>query len=132
MIKEINDLKIINEFLKYFNTSIKEVGIYSHAYVYEINNEICGFLYFDHIYDRIEIQYIYVNEEKRKNNIASKLLEKLIAESKKFACVNITLEVNVNNIAAIKLYEKYGFKKVAIREKYYGSEDGLLMIREMM
>ena len=132
MIKEINDLKVINEFLKEFNVSINELGIYSHSYVYEIDNEICGFLYFDFIYDRVEIQYIYVKENKRRNNIASKLLEKLIDESKKFACKNITLEVNVNNVAAIKLYEKYGFKKAAVREKYYGSEDGLLMIREMM
>ena len=131
MIKEINDINIINECLKHFNTSIKEIGVYSHCYVYE-EEEICGFIYFDRIYDRVEIQYIYVDEDKRKKGIGSLLLKKLIDESKKFACINITLEVNVNNISAINLYEKYGFKKVAVREKYYGSEDGLLMIREMI
>ncbi len=131
MIKEINDIKKINDFLKSFNVNIKEIGVYSHCYAYEENNMCYGFLYFDYIYDRIEIEYIYVNKEKRKKGIASILLEKLIDESKKLACLNITLEVNVNNIPAINLYKKYGFKKVAIREKYYGSEDGLLMIREM-
>lgn len=131
MIKEINDVESINKLLKKFNVNIKEIGIYSHCYIYEENDMCYGFLYFDYIYDRIELDYIYVNEEKRKKGIASILLEKLIDESKKLACSNITLEVNVNNMSAIKLYEKYGFKKVAVREKYYGSEDGLLMIREM-
>ena len=131
MIREINDIEKINNLLKKFNVNIKEIGVYSHCYIYEENDVCCGFLYFDYIYDRIEIEYIYVNEEKRQKGIASFLLEKLIDESKKLACLNITLEVNVNNVPAIKLYEKYGFKKVAVREKYYGSEDGLLMIREM-
>lgn len=131
MIREINDIEKINDLLKKFNVNIKEIGIYSHCYVYEESDMCCGFLYFDYIYDRIEIEYIYVNEENRKKGIASILLDKLMDESKKLACLNITLEVNVNNIPAINLYEKYGFKKVAVREKYYGSEDGLLMIREM-
>ena len=131
MIREISDINIINKFLNHFNVKIEELGIYSHAYIYEIDKEICGFLYFDHIYDRVELEYIYVNEEKRNQNIGSILLEKLIDESKNFACLNITLEVNVNNIAAIKLYEKYNFKKVAVRKNYYGKDDGLLMIREM-
>ena len=45
---------------------------------------------------------------------------------------NITLEVNVNNSFAIKLYEKYDFKTVAIRKNYYDGVDGYLMERKMM
>ena len=45
--------------------------------------------------------------------------------------INITLEVDEKNKIAIKLYEKYGFKKEAIREKYYSSSNGYLMIRKM-
>ena len=45
---------------------------------------------------------------------------------------NITLEVNINNINAIKLYEKYNFEKVAVRKGYYDGVDGYLMERKMM
>ena len=40
---------------------------------------------------------------------------------------NITLEVDENNINAIKLYEKCGFIKKAIRKNYYNNSDGILM-----
>ena len=40
---------------------------------------------------------------------------------------NITLEVKEDNIAAINLYKKYGFKKVSTREKYYDGINGILM-----
>ena len=46
-------------------------------------------------------------------------------------CSNITLEVNVNNTNGISLYNKFGFKQVAIRARYYHGEDALLMIREL-
>ena len=66
--------------------------------------------------------------EHRKKGIASKLMDMMINDDVK----NITLEVNVKNQDAIKLYEKYGFKIVSVREKYYGNDDAYLMIREMM
>ena len=40
---------------------------------------------------------------------------------------NITLEVRVDNLVAIKMYEKFGFKKQAIRKNYYQGVDGILM-----
>ena len=40
-----------------------------------------------------------------------------------------TLEVKINNYIAINLYQKYGYKKVAIRKGYYNGVDGILMER---
>ena len=37
------------------------------------------------------------------------------------------LEVRVSNEKAIKLYEKFGFKKVKILEDFYDDEDGIKM-----
>ena len=37
------------------------------------------------------------------------------------------LEVRVSNLPAIKLYEKFGFEKVKILEKFYDDEDGIKM-----
>ena len=44
----------------------------------------------------------------------------------------ITLEVRVSNIAAIGLYEKYGFRSLGTRKGYYqdNNEDALIMWTE--
>ena len=45
---------------------------------------------------------------------------------------SITLEVNSNNLAAIELYKKYGFKNVGLRKKYYNNTfDAIIMTKEL-
>lgn len=92
---------------------------------YVINDEIIGCLVYEYIYDRIEIDYIYVDVNYRCKKIASKLLESILS----FDVSNISLEVREDNIPAIKLYEKFSFEIVGKRKKYYGNKDGLLMVR---
>ena len=43
----------------------------------------------------------------------------------------VSLEVNTTNKVAIKFYEKHGFKIKSLRKKYYGKNDGYLMIKEL-
>lgn len=116
-----------NKILDDFNNNI-----FSKYFIYEENNNIIGFINYYDLYDRFEISYIEVKEEYRNNHIGSKLMEYLIQLGNEKSIINITLEVNKENIAAIKLYEKYDFKNVAIREKYYNGVDGYLMERKMM
>jgi ribosomal-protein-alanine acetyltransferase len=132
MIKETKNIDIINSFLSNFDTSINSLGVYSKYLVYYIEDEKVGFLNYDIIYDRAEIDYIFVNEENRRLNIASSLINYLFEDCKKNNCKNITLEVRESNIVAINFYKNKGFKEVAKREKYYKDEDGILMIREML
>ena len=54
----------------------------------------------------------------------------LIEYSNNNNIINITLEVNENNISAINLYKKYKFDLVSKREKYYKANDAILMIRK--
>lgn len=44
----------------------------------------------------------------------------------------ITLEVRESNIAAISLYDKFGFSTIGTRKKYYqdNNEDALIMFTE--
>ena len=46
---------------------------------------------------------------------------------------SMTLEVRLSNIAAIKLYEKFGFVSVGKRPNYYmmPSEDALIMWKKI-
>ena len=133
MIKELNDIKLINEFLKEFNQKIENVEDPFKKYIgYMIDNKIVSFLNYSLMYERIEIEYIYTLEEYRNKSMASKLLEYLIDLGISNNCSNITLEVRCSNISAIKFYEKNGFKKASIRKKYYNDEDGILMLRELV
>ncbi len=109
-----------------------EQNIFTKYFIYQEKSNIIGFVNYYDLYERYEISYIEVKEEYRNQKVGSKMLDYLIEEAKKKNIENITLEVNVQNENAIKLYEKYNFKKVAIREKYYDGVDGYLMERKMM
>lgn len=132
MISETLDINLINKFLNRFNTSIDSLGIYSHYMIYELNANVVAFLAYDLIYDRIEIEYIYVDEYYRNQGIASKMFNNLLDIGIENKCINISLEVRENNLAAIKFYKKHNFNEVAKREKYYKNENGILMVRELV
>ena len=91
--------------------------------LYIEKDEIVGYIYYSDIYDRAEINQIEVLVSHRNCGKASKLLEKMISLVDK----NITLEVKIDNYAAINLYKKYNFVEKAIRKGYYNGIDGILM-----
>jgi len=133
MIKNLNDINEINLFLNKFDTQVSDINDPFKKYIgYEINGEIISFLNYSLIYDRIEIEYIYIKDEYRNQGIASILLNYLVELGQKIDCLNITLEVRLSNESAIKFYEKNGFKKVSTRKNYYKEEDGILMLRELV
>ena len=132
MIEEVNNqyLNFIVDILqKEFNVKYSK-NKYSKEYVYILNNKAIGFIIYEYIYDRIELDYIYVLTDHRKDGIASKLMEQMINFASEVNCLNITLEVNEKNISALRLYEKFGFKICATRDRYYKNENAYLMIRE--
>lgn len=116
MIKEINNLNT-REFAKRLE--------------YIENNKLIGYLDYSLIYDRIEIDNIFVEEECRNKKIGTLLMEYLDKIAKDNNLINITLEVRQSNSIAIHLYEKMGFNKVAIRKYYYGDEDAILMEKKV-
>ena len=91
-------------------------------------NEIVGFAGIMLIIDEVNIMNIVVKKDKRNFGIGSLLLEEIIRYSKIHNATSITLEVNEKNIPAIKLYEKYGFKQVGLRRKYYNNEDNAILM----
>ena len=93
---------------------------------------VLGFLKYSLIYDRIEIDNIFVEEEHRNKKIGTKMMSYLISVAIEKNVENITLEVRVSNDIAIKLYKKMGFHEVVLRKFYYGDEDAILMEKEVM
>lgn len=101
--------------------------------VAKINNEIVGFAGIWKAVDDVHITNIVTAKKLRKQNIGSIMLSKLIemAEAEK-EITSITLEVNSNNMPAIKLYEKFDFKKVGLRKKYYNNtDDAIIMTKKI-
>ena len=124
----IDNLELINKFDDTYKMILDsfDVNPYAGYLVYIDDRMVVGYLYYSDIYDRIEINQITIHNFYRRHGYASELMEHLIAKNK-----NISLEVKCDNTPAIKLYEKHGFKKVAVREGYYDGVDGHLMILEM-
>ena len=97
-------------------------------FVAVIDTEIAGFGGIWKAVDDCHITDIVVRKDLRKLGIGSLILEKLIQAAKDKMVNSITLEVNTNNIPAQKLYEKYGFKIVGIRKKYYNNTDDAIIM----
>ena len=94
--------------------------------IYKENDNVIAYIYYSDIYERAEINQIEVSLIHRNCGKGSKILQEFIKTVDK----DITLEVNKENIPAIKLYKKYGFIEKAIRKGYYNGIDGLLMERK--
>lgn len=127
-----SDEKQINELGKVFNQDfVFSLDEFSDCLVLEENNSLVGFVIFSIMYERAEIIYIVIDSSFRLKGYAFMLLDKCINKIIENNCCNITLEVNCNNVAAINLYKKLGFKIAATRKKYYNLDDGYLMIKEL-
>ena len=85
-----------------------------------------------HIIDEGHVTTIAVKKEYLRNHIGEALMYAIIEDCYKNKIKYLTLEVRVSNIPAIKLYEKYGFKSLGTRKKYYqdNNEDALIMWTE--
>lgn len=129
MIKEHDSYPLfsVDNFTYKLTKSEFSTNPYLKIITYVEKDKIIGFLLYSLIYDRIEIEQFEVITKERGKGIGDKLLKYLIEKYQDTDIKNITLEVKKDNIVAINLYEKYGFKKVSTREKYYDGINGLLM-----
>lgn len=99
---------------------------------YVIDDIVVGHLKYQLIYDKMEIDDLFVEEEYRNKQIGTKLLSYLVSVAIENRVVNITLEVRLSNEIARDLYKRFGFREVALRRFYYGNEDGVLMEKQVM
>ncbi|MGL4606510.1 MAG: ribosomal protein S18-alanine N-acetyltransferase [Eubacteriaceae bacterium] len=93
-------------------------------------NKIIGFGGFWSVVDEAQITNIAVLKEYRKKGIGQKILEELFVLAIKRGCTKMTLEVREDNTSGLALYEKNGFIRAGIREKYYNNDiNGIIMWR---
>ena len=105
----------------------------SKYFVAKINKKIVGFAGVWKAIDVLHITNIVTEKNYRNKGIGSIMLSKLIDYAKTDNDINsITLEVNENNTPAQKLYEKYDFKIVGIRKKYYNNIDNAIIMTKQL
>ena len=105
-----------------------EVG--HHGLVCKEDNKMLGFLIFSPIKPEAHLLSIAVIKTQQSKGMGSLLLKSMISQCKAMGINQVFLEVRISNKKAIAFYQKYGFKKDAIRENYYSGdapEDALLM-----
>ena len=103
-------------------------GNYKYKFSYIEEEKEFGFIEVEETLDVINIIDVLVYENNRKKGVASKLMEEVINIYKDKE--KLMLEVRVSNTPAIRLYEKFSFKTIFTREKYYKGEDAYIMERK--
>lgn len=83
------------------------------------------------ILEEAHITILGIDPEYRNCGLGQAMLVGLMTSALGRKLERATLEVRVSNVAAISLYEKYGFKKAGCRKGYYqdNGEDGLILWR---
>jgi ribosomal-protein-alanine acetyltransferase len=96
-----------------------------------VNGEIAGFA-IARVDIRRNVQFghivtVDVAPAYRRKGIAQKLLHEVEISLRERGIKECRLEVRENNVAALSLYQKLGYRKVGKLEKYYGNAHGLYL-----
>lgn len=123
----LNDLEQIKKNLQtdfddFWNFEIFKEELANNNSMYLVlryENEIVSFGGIKIILDEADIMNIVTKKDKRNQGFAKFLLNELITIAEEQNCKIITLEVDENNLPAIRLYKDFKFKEVGKRKNYY-------------
>lgn len=95
----------------------------------EIDGTIVGYIIGSQDGDSAFIDNIAAAGSERRKGVGTALMKAFLAELPETVC-RAVLEVRESNIAAQKLYSRFGFKVAGVRKNLYSSpqEDGFVMI----
>src|SRR5215207_1699279 len=100
--------------------------------VARVDGEIVGYGGMWLMVDEAHITTFAVHPAWRRQRIGERLLLAFLDLAVERRAHEATLEVRLSNLAARRLYEKYGFRPVGLRPRYYSddNEDALIMTTE--
>lgn len=81
--------------------------------------EPAGFVIAQLAADEAEILSVGVATKWQRLGLGRRLIEGLIRAARRAEARRLFLEVSVNNVAALRLYESLDFRRVGVRPKYY-------------
>lgn len=112
----------------FFEYDLKQQNRY--CFVAKQDDIVLGYTNVWHFADEIQLANIAVRQENRKQGIGSSLLREVIKIAQQNQCRSIILEVRISNIAAQHMYEKFGFKSILVRKRYYPDGEEALVYKK--
>lgn len=93
------------------------------------DGRVAGYVMYWQIRDEVQINNVAVHPDFRGKGIGEAALRLVLKEVREKGAVFATLEVRASNAAAVRLYEKLGFKVLGTRKGYYTNpvEDAYVM-----
>ncbi|MBM3306800.1 MAG: ribosomal protein S18-alanine N-acetyltransferase [Candidatus Eisenbacteria bacterium] len=104
----------------------------SMSFVAEEGGRVEGYLVAWHVVDELHIGNLAVRPDRQGEGLGARLVAAALAAAAGRGIRHAALEVRVSNARAIAVYERCGFRGVAIRRGYYedNGEHALVMFRE--
>jgi ribosomal-protein-alanine N-acetyltransferase len=104
----------------------------AHYRVLRIDGRVVAYAGIWMMLDEAHVTTFAVDPPWRRRRLGERLLLAMLDLAIERGAREATLEVRLSNLAARRLYEKYGFRPVGIRPRYYSDdhEDALIMTTE--
>ena len=101
---------------------------HSFPFVARADGAVVGYVCLQSLFEEAQILNIAVEPQQRGRGIARMLMGHVFAVARDQGAEFMALEVRESNVAAITLYERFGFCRTGQRKGYYeGKEDAVLM-----
>lgn len=121
-----------------FEVELRE-NPFGHLYVARTTDALCsdgrpiGYVSFWVVFEEFRLMTLAVDPPWRRRGVGRALLRGALDLGRKEGATRALLEVRASNTAALRLYEREGFRRVAVRPRYYANpvEDAVLMEREL-
>ncbi|MBU1240283.1 ribosomal protein S18-alanine N-acetyltransferase [Myxococcota bacterium] len=131
-LNEILDIEVLSFGSPWTEVAFLGEFVQPHSFTYGVvsltDHKVMAYIVFWLLEDEVHILNLAVHPAFRREGLANSLLTYLVDVSQKAMCRLVFLEVRPSNLAALRLYESFGFVKVGIRPNYYTdtSEDAHL------
>jgi ribosomal-protein-alanine N-acetyltransferase len=101
----------------------------AHYFVARHQDQVIGYAGLWMMVDEAHITTFAVRRPWRRHGVGERLLVALLDLASSRGAIEATLEVRPSNIPARRLYEKFGFRHMGLRTRYYSdnNEDALIM-----
>jgi ribosomal-protein-alanine N-acetyltransferase len=111
-----------------------ETNRLAHYLVVRVGDRLVGYAGMWLMVDEAHITTFAIDPAWRRRRLGERLLIALLDLAIERRAGEATLEVRLSNLAARRLYEKFGFRPVGIRPRYYSddNEDALIMTTERL
>jgi ribosomal-protein-alanine N-acetyltransferase len=101
--------------------------------VMEIAGEIVGYVLAQCVADEVQIQNIAVRQAWQRRGFGAILLRRAEEEGQVHGALCSILDVRAQNVAALALYERFGYRMIGRRRSYYQrpEDDALILFRRL-